>query len=131
MLEDFYDHDGQTAYIFTSDHGMNDRGTAAGSVQWARRATRPESDRRPCCPWAGSGAHGDGDPQNTEVPLVAWGAGIRKPTVTVPLQPEQVDPQSKAWGLDKYERIDVNQADVAPLMARGRTTLDGMDGVRL
>jgi len=73
----------------------------------------------------GPGAHGDGDPQNTEVPLIAWGAGIRKPTATVPLQPDQVDPQSKAWGLDKYERVDVNQADVAPLMARGRTALVG------
>lgn len=41
------------------------------------------------------GSHGSGSPFETETPFVAWGAGIRT---------------------DK-ERRDVNQADIAPLIA--------------
>ena len=26
LIEDFYDHDGRTSYIFTADHGMTDWG---------------------------------------------------------------------------------------------------------
>lgn len=27
MIEDFYNNDGRTSYVFTADHGMNNRGT--------------------------------------------------------------------------------------------------------
>ncbi|PIA16993.1 PigN-domain-containing protein [Coemansia reversa NRRL 1564] len=89
QLEAFYGNDGQTAYVFTADHGMNNRG-----------------------------AHGDGHPDNTRTPLIAWGAGIAKPD---PMPAGQIasghDGFSAGWGLDRYARKDVNQADIAPLMA--------------
>ncbi|KAI3654848.1 hypothetical protein MP228_000228 [Amoeboaphelidium protococcarum] len=66
-FDQYYNHDKKTAYVFTADHGMGELGS-----------------------------HGDGHPDNTQTPLLAWGAGIR----------DQPDLQ-----------IDVNQADIAPLMA--------------
>ena len=50
LIESFYGHDGQTAYVFTSDHGM---------TNW--------------------GSHGAGHAHETLTPLTAWGAGIRGP----------------------------------------------------
>ncbi|KAJ2746284.1 Glycosyl phosphatidyl inositol anchor synthesis [Coemansia sp. BCRC 34301] len=89
QFESYYGNDGKTAYVFTSDHGMNDRG-----------------------------AHGDGHPDNTRTPLIVWGAGVAK---TAPVSSEQTAPGhdafSSGWSLGQYERKDVNQADIAPLMA--------------
>ncbi|XP_067001323.2 GPI ethanolamine phosphate transferase 1 isoform X1 [Anabrus simplex] len=53
LFENFYQHDNQTAYVFTSDHGM---------TNW--------------------GSHGAGDASETETPLVAWGAGVSGPKPT-------------------------------------------------
>ncbi|GFQ99923.1 GPI ethanolamine phosphate transferase 1 [Trichonephila clavata] len=50
LIDSFFEGDGKTAYVFTSDHGMTD--------------------------W---GSHGSGDMQETYTPLVAWGAGVRGP----------------------------------------------------
>ncbi|KAJ0396969.1 hypothetical protein P43SY_008631 [Pythium insidiosum] len=109
MVEDFYDHDGATAYVFTADHGMSNKG-----------------------------AHGDGDPANTRTPLVAWGAGIAPPatassaqgfTLDLPTQsrahveaqlaaqPAQEAAALRDWGLAHLVRRDVMQADVAPLLS--------------
>ncbi|KAG1706387.1 hypothetical protein DVH05_001534 [Phytophthora capsici] len=110
MVEDFYDYDGRTAYVFTADHGMGLKG-----------------------------AHGDGDPANTRTPLVVWGAGVQGPTevekgggfeIDLPTQSRaQVKAQLQAqeeqeqaavgeWGaLGKLMRKDVMQADVAPLIS--------------
>ena len=88
LIEDFYG-DGETAFVFTADHGMSD--------------------------W---GSHGDGHPDNTRTPLVAWGAGIHKPVVSKDrLAPGHEDGFSSDWGLDHIARHDVAQADIAALMA--------------
>ena len=74
-----------------------------------------------------TGSHGDGHPSNTDTPLVAWGAGIRSPKfLDYTEKPDDgfrfVDdhkhdtPTPKDWALEGFERVDVNQADIAPLM---------------
>ncbi len=59
------------------------------------------------------GAHGDGHPDNTRTPIIAWGAGVRGPNK---VNPQGHDEFSADWRLDAYSRHDVNQADIAPLM---------------
>ncbi|KAL0331996.1 UNVERIFIED_CONTAM: GPI ethanolamine phosphate transferase 1 [Sesamum calycinum] len=94
-----YFKDNLTAYVFTADHGMSDKGS-----------------------------HGDGHPSNTDTPLVAWGAGVRQPVPvsenhhhddTLRFIDDHVHdmPTPPEWGLDGLERQDVNQADIAPLMS--------------
>lgn len=95
IIEDFY-RDNKTAYVFTADHGMHDRGV-----------------------------HGDGDPQNTETPILVWGAGVAKPAFSSQHSSKLVPnsrPTPKNWHLDHLIRRDVTQADIAPLM----TTLIGV-----
>ncbi|KAJ4402035.1 Glycosyl phosphatidyl inositol anchor synthesis [Didymella pomorum] len=88
LIEEFYDDD-QTAFVFTADHGMSD--------------------------W---GSHGDGNPDNTRTPLIAWGAGVAKPVKTIGTKADgHEDGFSHDWNLDHIQRNDVDQADVAALMA--------------
>ena len=88
MIEEFY-ADGKTAFIFTADHGMSD--------------------------W---GSHGDGHPDNTRTPLIAWGSGVSRPKKWKSGKaPGHEDAFSADWGLDLIQRNDVAQADVAALMA--------------
>jgi phosphatidylinositol glycan class N len=88
LAESFFGDD-QTAFVFTADHGMSD--------------------------W---GSHGDGHPDNTRTPLIAWGAGVAKPvTVAEGFAPGHEDGFSHDWRLDHVKRHDVAQADVAALMA--------------
>lgn len=88
LVEDFY-ADGKTAFVFTADHGMSD--------------------------W---GSHGDGHPDNTRTPLIAWGSGVAKPNIiTEGIAPGHDDMFSADWGLDNVQRHDVAQADVAALMS--------------
>ncbi|KAF4552915.1 GPI ethanolamine phosphate transferase-like protein [Elsinoe fawcettii] len=88
LVEGFFGDDG-TAFVFTADHGMSD--------------------------W---GSHGDGHPDNTRTPLIAWGSGCAKPkTVEKGLARGHEDGFSSDWHLDQVQRNDVAQADVATLMA--------------
>lgn len=87
LIDDFYNDD-KTAFVFTADHGMSD-----------------------------FGSHGDGHPDNTRTPLIAWGSGIAKPIVSYGSKASGHDELSSDWGLDHIQRHDVAQADVAALMA--------------
>ncbi|XP_076991433.1 GPI ethanolamine phosphate transferase 1 [Tamandua tetradactyla] len=61
------------------------------------------------------GSHGAGHPSETLTPLVAWGAGIKYPQKVSAQQFD--DAFLKEWKLENWKRQDVNQADIAPLMA--------------
>ncbi|XP_044733574.1 GPI ethanolamine phosphate transferase 1-like [Chrysoperla carnea] len=49
IIESFYENDGKTSFLLTSDHGMKD-----------------------------SGSHGSGSQSETNCPIIAWGAGISR-----------------------------------------------------
>ncbi|CAJ2513751.1 Uu.00g018700.m01.CDS01 [Anthostomella pinea] len=87
LIQKFYADD-RTAFVFTADHGMSD--------------------------W---GSHGDGHPDNTRTPLIAWGSGVAKPVVHPDAVAPGHDHYSSDWDLDQVQRHDVQQADVAALMA--------------
>ncbi|KAI1736584.1 GPI ethanolamine phosphate transferase 1 [Xylaria scruposa] len=86
-IEKFYADD-RTAFVFTADHGMSD--------------------------W---GSHGDGHPDNTRTPLIAWGSGVAKPTIYQDGTAPGHDDYSADWNLAQVQRHDTQQADVAALMA--------------
>lgn len=86
LLGEFYGDDGETAFVFTADHGMSSLGN-----------------------------HGDGHPDNTRTPLVAWGKGVKRRADWE--EPALHDEYSQGWGLSGVRR-DVDQADVAALMVR-------------
>lgn len=87
LIDKFFNDD-RTAFVFTADHGMSD--------------------------W---GSHGDGHPDNTRTPLIAWGSGVAKPEVHKSGVAPGHDEFSADWDLDHIRRHDVAQADVAALMA--------------
>lgn len=88
IVNEFYGDD-RTAFVFTADHGMSD--------------------------W---GSHGDGHPDNTRTPLIAWGSGVAKPKIfPAGRLASGHDEFSADWDLDPIQRHDVAQADIAALMA--------------
>lgn len=95
LFEEFYGEDNKrTAYLFSADHGMSNKGN-----------------------------HGDGEPDNTRTPVVTWGAGLRGPRAGNSAQAWREKQRNKdeyyqGWGeLDTLWRTDVAQADLTPLMA--------------
>ncbi|KAJ3562843.1 hypothetical protein NP233_g9326 [Leucocoprinus birnbaumii] len=78
--------DEETGFVFTADHGMSVIGN-----------------------------HGDGHPDCTRTPLIAWGKGVRGPLPDT--IPSSHDEYSKPWGLNHLYRRDVEQADIAALMS--------------
>ena len=84
-FNDFY-QDNRTTFIITADHGMDLRH-----------------------------AHGDGNPECTRTPFVAWGSGIRKPILREKKPPEEDTPSE--WRLDNLVRHDISQIDITPLSA--------------
>ncbi len=87
VVDSFYEDDHETTYIFTSDHGMTD--------------------------W---GSHGAGLPEETMTPLICWGAGIKNPRSSSHSKRVYHDGYSEKWDLQNLERVDVEQADIAPFM---------------
>lgn len=82
-VRDFFGDD-DTAFVFTADHGMS-----------------------------AFGSHGDGHPNNTRTPLIAWGAGLNRPVLNkAPIY----DNYTEGWDLANIQRNDVKQADIASLM---------------
>jgi phosphatidylinositol glycan class N len=55
------------------------------------------------------------DPDNTRTPLIAWGKGVRGPLPDS--SPTSHDAYSEPWEVNHLLRRDIEQADVAPLMA--------------
>ncbi|KAI1120879.1 GPI ethanolamine phosphate transferase 1 [Nemania abortiva] len=86
-IQKFYADD-RTAFVFTADHGMSD--------------------------W---GSHGDGHPDNTRTPLIAWGSGVARPAIYPDGTAPGHDEYSADWNLTQIQRHDTQQADVAALMA--------------
>lgn len=83
-IHDFFG-DEDSAFIFTADHGMS-----------------------------AFGSHGDGHPNNTRTPLIAWGSGVNTPEKS---EIDISDEYTKNWHLGNVTRNDVNQADIASLMS--------------
>jgi len=57
----------------------------------------------------------ESDPDNTRTPLIAWGKGVRGPLSDA--QWHSHDSYSEPWELSHLYRRDVEQADIASLMA--------------
>jgi phosphatidylinositol glycan class N len=97
-IEEFFNHDGRTAYIFTADHGMSSRGS-----------------------------HGDGNPECTRTPFLSWGSGVRNANEQVGRKiisdglwtdtNKEKKMITKEWHLDPSKRKDVEQADICPLLS--------------
>lgn len=80
VINTFYNDDGKTTFLMTSDHGMTD--------------------------W---GSHGAGDNYETETPYVLWGSGVN--------QVNETRPDSETLLMSSEHRFDINQIDLAPIMA--------------
>jgi phosphatidylinositol glycan class N len=97
--------DEETSFVFTADHGMSNIGNHGdgGGDLMSFQLFPPPNSTYPV------------DPDNTRTPLIAWGRGIRGPLPDS--VPSSHDNYSAPWGLGHLYRRDLEQADVAALMA--------------
>ena len=102
LFSEFY-RDDETSFIFTADHGMSTIGNHGDGGETSRSFLSSPKRRN------------FADPDNTRTPLVAWGKGIRGPLPDS--TPSSHDSSSEQWGLSHLLRRDVEQADIASLMA--------------
>lgn len=102
LFSEFYG-DEQTSFVFTADHGMSQIGNHGDG------GTLLFFTHRTTCLMHPS------DPDNTRTPLIVWGAGVRGPLPDS--NPSSHDEYSAPWDLSHLMRHDVEQADVAALMA--------------
>lgn len=54
---------------------------------------------------------------NASLPFVAWEAGIKNPRSKHQSTQVLEDDWSEIWGLDNFERLDIQQIDIAPLLS--------------
>ncbi|XP_041975554.1 GPI ethanolamine phosphate transferase 1 [Aricia agestis] len=81
-ISTYFNNDGKTTFLVTSDHGMTD--------------------------W---GSHGTGDHHETQTPYVLWGAGVKQVTQ------DNIENDPENYLMSLTHRVDINQADLTPLMA--------------
>lgn len=105
LFTEFY-RDRKTSYVFTADHGMSKIGNHGDGGKYTVAALL--SILLNSCSVIP-------DPDNTRTPLITWGAGLRGPLPDSASSTH--DSYSASWGLSHLIRRDVEQADVAPLMA--------------
>ena len=55
--------------------------------------------------------------QTLQLPFISWGAGIKKARSSQKAEQHYDDGLADKWQLAKYERLDIQQEDAAPLMA--------------
>ncbi len=119
QLNQFFGNDGKTAYILTSDHGMTNWGMFILVFIPSLFPVASAVSKLPKLHLPFAGSHGAGHPSETWTPLVAWGAGIRKPQA--PEQTRKYDDQfSEQWKLEHVKRSDVNQ--VGAMVSRKSVT---------
>lgn len=93
LINEYY-QDNATAFVFTSDHGMTD---------WGNTLQLSFLSYIPILTACDLGSHGAGHPSETRTPLVVWGAGVNTKGI-----------DAERW---QDQRLDVEQADITPLMA--------------
>ncbi|KAK3926120.1 GPI ethanolamine phosphate transferase 1 [Frankliniella fusca] len=113
LFENFFP-DKKTAYVFTADHGMTNWGKIFLSNSYPPQLLSAHHNAPNLfTQHLNLGSHGAGSQDETEVPLLAWGAGVRK---AILLGLSDV-PGPTHWSPKHIKRHDVKQADIVVLIS--------------